>query len=232
MGSTRLRGGGKGIDDGGTTRERILGAALRLFASKGFAGTGIREIASGAGVTTATLYHYAATKEDLLTTLMQRGMDRLLGATGWMLSQLETPEQRLAALVRLHVTVHGIQHLSATVNDAELRALGEERRAAIVRKRDEYEQHWRAALADGVASGAFRVGDGKLTSLALLEMCTGVARWYRPDGEMSVREISVRYADMALSLVGAERDGKPLRVDGLELPEAVEAYLDEGAGAH
>lgn len=220
----------KGIDDEGTTRERILGAALRLFASKGFAGTGIREIASVAGVTTATLYHYATTKEDLLTTLMRLGMDRLLGTTRWMLSQLETPEQRLAALVRLHVTVHGVHRLSATVNDAELRALGEERRASIMIKRDEYEAHWRAALAGGMARGVFRVDDGRLAAFALLEMCTGVAHWYRPDGEMPIREISIRYADMALSLVGAERDGEPLRADGLELPDAIEAYLDAGEG--
>ena len=39
---------------------------VALFAAKGFHGTGIRELADAAGLSSATLYHYMGTKEDLL----------------------------------------------------------------------------------------------------------------------------------------------------------------------
>ena len=47
------------------TGDRIHRAAVRLFATHGFAGTGIRKIADEAGVTVASLYHYVGTKEEL-----------------------------------------------------------------------------------------------------------------------------------------------------------------------
>ncbi|HEY8641410.1 MAG TPA: helix-turn-helix domain-containing protein, partial [Candidatus Dormibacteraeota bacterium] len=43
-----------------------MAAALRLFGTKGYGAVGIREIALEAGISTAALYHYMRTKEDLL----------------------------------------------------------------------------------------------------------------------------------------------------------------------
>ena len=52
-----------------STSDRIHRAALRLFATYGFEGTGIRKIADEAGITVASLYHYVGTKEDLLAAV-------------------------------------------------------------------------------------------------------------------------------------------------------------------
>ena len=51
------------------TGERVRQAALELFAERGFHGTGIRQLAERAGVSSASLYHYLGTKEDLLVAL-------------------------------------------------------------------------------------------------------------------------------------------------------------------
>lgn len=48
----------------------ILGAAEELFASKGYQGTSIEEIADLAEVSTGTIYFYFKNKEDLLIQLM------------------------------------------------------------------------------------------------------------------------------------------------------------------
>ncbi|MEW6554239.1 MAG: TetR/AcrR family transcriptional regulator [Actinomycetota bacterium] len=48
----------------------ILGAAEELFASKGYQGTSIEEIADLAEVSTGTIYFYFKNKEDLLIRLM------------------------------------------------------------------------------------------------------------------------------------------------------------------
>ena len=45
----------------------------------------------------------------------------------------------------------------------------------------------------------------KLTTFALLDMGTGVAVWFRDDGEASVDEIAYHYGDLAMRLVGAGR---------------------------
>ena len=47
--------------------ERLLRAATTLFAEHGFDGTSVQEIVEAAGVTKGAMYHYFASKEDLLS---------------------------------------------------------------------------------------------------------------------------------------------------------------------
>src|SRR6184192_3429157 len=54
------------------TRERLLDAARRVFASNGFHGASVEEIASAAGFSTGALYSNFDGKEDLFLALMER----------------------------------------------------------------------------------------------------------------------------------------------------------------
>ncbi|TVR01403.1 MAG: TetR/AcrR family transcriptional regulator [Deltaproteobacteria bacterium] len=52
------------------TRRRILDAAERHFAEKGFSGTSVRDIVQSANVTNPMLYYYFGSKEELLRELV------------------------------------------------------------------------------------------------------------------------------------------------------------------
>ncbi len=52
-------------------REQIMDAALRVFASKGFDRASNKDIASEAGITTGLIYHYFASKGELLKSLLE-----------------------------------------------------------------------------------------------------------------------------------------------------------------
>lgn len=214
---------------GGTTRERIVSTALRLFAEKGFAAVGIREIASEVGLSSATLYHYMGSKDDLLQEIMTDRLSRLLTVTRLALTGLTRPEDKLVTVVRVHVLVHAL-HPDSVV-DHQIRDLGPKARAAVIALRDEYEATWRSLLADGTEGGAFRIGSPKLTRLALLEMCNGVATWYSRSGEFAPGDIADYYADLALGMVAARRGSRAIRLDatagppvGELLPMLNEAY--------
>ncbi|NUP03097.1 MAG: TetR/AcrR family transcriptional regulator, partial [Nonomuraea sp.] len=62
-------------------RQRLLGAATRLFAARGFESTSVQEIVVAAGVTKGAMYHYFDSKDDLLheiyARLLRMQMDRL-----------------------------------------------------------------------------------------------------------------------------------------------------------
>jgi AcrR family transcriptional regulator len=58
------------------TRRRLLGAAARVFAQKGFAGASLEEIAELAGYTTGALYYHFPNKEQLFLELLSRGWSR------------------------------------------------------------------------------------------------------------------------------------------------------------
>jgi AcrR family transcriptional regulator len=65
-----------------TSRDRILDAALELFARHGYAGTSMRQIAAAVGMRASSLYSHFAGKEAILAALIEahgpaRGASRL-----------------------------------------------------------------------------------------------------------------------------------------------------------
>jgi AcrR family transcriptional regulator len=189
-------------DTSTSTSERVRDAALRLFAERGYHGTGIRQLADAAGLSSASLYHYMGTKEELLVAIMRTSLTDLLEAADDVCT-LPDPGERLVALVRLHVRTHASAPEQTRVVDDEVNALSPAARAEVVALRDRYERHWQAVLEEGAAQGDFRVGSAAVVRRALLEMCSGVARWWTPDGELDLDALAGEYAALALRLVGA-----------------------------
>ena len=63
------------------TRDRILGAALRLFAAKGYGSTSVADILQTADVNAGSLYHFFPSKQDVLVAVL----DAYLAGIGPML---------------------------------------------------------------------------------------------------------------------------------------------------
>ncbi|WP_433307237.1 TetR/AcrR family transcriptional regulator [Actinoplanes sp. CA-030573] len=61
----------------GTARERLLAAALDLFAEHGVTGTSLQMIADRLGVTKAAVYHQFQSKDDIVVAVIDPAMDRL-----------------------------------------------------------------------------------------------------------------------------------------------------------
>ena len=56
-------------------KEKILDAAIRLFASNGYHRTSVNQIASSAGVSKGLTYNYFSSKEDLLLAIINQASD-------------------------------------------------------------------------------------------------------------------------------------------------------------
>ncbi|NKY50033.1 TetR/AcrR family transcriptional regulator [Nocardia vermiculata] len=56
---------------GQRTKDAIREAALRLFSTKGFEQTSLREVADAVGITKASLYYHYASKVDLLLAIIE-----------------------------------------------------------------------------------------------------------------------------------------------------------------
>jgi AcrR family transcriptional regulator len=183
------------------THQRILESAVRLFAARGFHGTGIRDLAAGAQLSTASLYHYMGTKERLLFQIMHDALQRLVLAASIIEEQTDDVRVRLAGLVRMHVITHALQRDASNVVDNQVGALGPAERTVIIAQRDAYEQYWARAIAQGVDAGHFSVPDQRAARIALLEMCSGVARWFSVDGKYSADQIADIHVDLAAGLL-------------------------------
>ena len=75
------------------TRQKIIMAALELFAGKGYAASSVSQIAKEAGVSKGLIYHYFSSKEDVLKgifgMLVEKGEDIFQQWEG------QTPEEKL-----------------------------------------------------------------------------------------------------------------------------------------
>lgn len=201
------------------TRERVLRAALELFAEKGFHGTGIRDLANAAGLTTSTLYHYMANKDDLLVEIMVGAITPLKEAAERIFAAYDEPAAVIAAIVEHHVWSHATERLSALVSDTEVRALSGERRDQVLALRDSYEGCWRRAVAAGVERGRFVADSPNIAARALLEMATGVSHWFSPSGALPLGQLCLVYSDGALGFLRArDAGGAALRRADLDLP--------------
>ncbi len=57
---------------GPATKERLLDAAERLFAARGFDGTSLREVTAEAGANVAAIHYHFGSKEELLRAVLSR----------------------------------------------------------------------------------------------------------------------------------------------------------------
>lgn len=94
------------------TRAAVIAAATRLFTTRGWAATGVRDIARAAGVATETIYTHFASKSDLL----QQAIDVAVVGDDAPVPVADRPEfaalgrgsraDRLAAAARLVTTIN------------------------------------------------------------------------------------------------------------------------------
>ncbi|HVJ92404.1 MAG TPA: TetR/AcrR family transcriptional regulator [Labilithrix sp.] len=87
----------------GDKRERILKAAVKVFARSGFHATRVSDIAKAAGVADGTIYLYFESKDELLLSLFEDRVGKLLTFMREELPKLPDPPARLRAVIDMQL---------------------------------------------------------------------------------------------------------------------------------
>ena len=171
------------------TRRRILVAAVRVFARRGFHTSRVGDIAEEAGVAHGLLYHYFSSKDEVLETVFRENWSELLERFARVESSDEPADEKLMGLVKIllrtwkndpdlvTVMVREVgrsPHLAAQVDD-----IG--RGFEVIRR----------VIEQGQADGVFRPElDARLASWVvyggLEEILTGWVMGRLPDGDEEV----------------------------------------------
>jgi len=106
---------------GGDKRERILTSAMRVFASKGFFGAKVSDIASDAGVADGTIYLYFKSKDDLLISLFEQQMLKVNEILSHSMVGLANADQKLRSFIRAYMDLVSANRHAAEVITIELR---------------------------------------------------------------------------------------------------------------
>jgi len=173
-----------------------------MFRDRGFADTGMRDIADAAGLSPANLYHYFKGKDEILFYCQDRALDRMLdGITRARRKRGPTPD-RLRQVLAGHLRVL-LDEIEGATAHLQTDSLSPVLRARIVRKRDAYEQALRRLIATGVARGECMAPDPALAARAMLGALNWTVTWFNPAGPMSSAEVGDRIADMLVRGVSA-----------------------------
>jgi AcrR family transcriptional regulator len=184
----------------------ILEAAIAVMTEKGYHGTSVRDIAVRAGLSPAALYYHFESKQDVLATIMERGIEELLRRTRAALAGAGGgPAAQLAAIVETHVLFHLEDQRGTMLGTSELRALEEPVRGLHIAKRHQQQHLFDGVLARGTELGVFSTPIPLEASRAIVVMCTGVASWFSPKGPLSRHEIARNYQRLALDMAGARQ---------------------------
>jgi len=157
----------KDVESGG--RERLLAAAARLFAAKGYAATSVRDILKAAKVTAPVLYYHFGSKEGLFIGLFCDGLEALEAEVTKALGEATTAAEKVSAYCRVHLTVQ--RRFADHRRIAEALIAGPPKAAPSFDIKGTFARMVRQ-LADlvgaAVESGEFRPCDPTTAALALL----------------------------------------------------------------
>lgn len=87
----------------GDKRARILNSAVRVFAENGFYATRVADVAKAAGVADGTIYLYFDSKEELLISLFEDRVEKLLAYMRDELPSHKDAKEKLRAVIQLQL---------------------------------------------------------------------------------------------------------------------------------
>jgi TetR/AcrR family transcriptional regulator, cholesterol catabolism regulator len=172
--------------------DELVRLAAHRFAQRGYDQTTMQELAASMGLATGALYHYFASKEELLRAVCDQLMEPLLIGARELAASSEDGERRLRELVRLWVA-HVVEHRDHMLVFQQERHMIEsgERWRSVRDARKAFER----LVADTLADVTARVGE-PLSLLALLGMVNHTAQWYRPGGRLRPEDVADGYLDL------------------------------------
>jgi len=181
----------------------IKNVARREFVAAGFHAVSIRDLAREAEVSLSVLYHYYASKQELLYGMLNDAIDAFHEILKRRMSDVDTTDPVLRFLVLLESTVEyrGTLPEESLLFIRELRNLEPPYLDRLASRRDEVGRLYTDAIDAGVQAGAFFTPYADDARRAILAMLNAIPNWYRPSGELTVEMLVTRYQRLALGIV-------------------------------
>ncbi|WP_158726452.1 TetR/AcrR family transcriptional regulator [Tomitella fengzijianii] len=194
----------RSLDGGPAVRRSILEVAARLYSERGYAATSIRDLADAAGISSSTMYHHFANKQQILFEIVRDFMRTFDAEIVPALTDPDAaPAERITTAVRLHLEISERDRLQLVVGNPTKSALTEPQRTEIAGLQRIYRDAFVGAIKDGVAAGDFDVAQPTVTTSAILDMLNGVREWIDAGGPLTLEQIVTQYQALTLRMLGS-----------------------------
>lgn len=196
------------MSERGNKKEELIQAALSLFASRGFRGTSIRDIARACDTSLSNIYHYFGDKQGVVLAILETISESLVASLRRAAQSELEPVARFKLLIATHCRVGWERSEEGKILFLEEEHLSSEGRAINRQIQNEILEIYRSALRPLQESGLVRGKSVTVTALNVLALVNWFFRWYRRDGPMSLEEASEEIVSFAVhgALVGDNDD--------------------------
>ncbi len=176
--------------------EQFLARAAKVFASKGYHPTTMRDLAAASGMSLAGMYYYVRGKEELLALIQERCFTRVLDGAEQALAALPAgevdPAERLQAFIRHHVTFFAAHMAEMKVLSHEASSLTGERLRRVQAIKRRYVDLLERLLRDAAPDDA--PVDRSAAAYVLFGMMNWIYNWYDPAGEIDPARLAALIA--------------------------------------
>jgi TetR/AcrR family transcriptional regulator, fatty acid metabolism regulator protein len=182
-------------------RTLILDAAIRVFAEHGYHGARVGDIAEDAGVAHGLLYHYFASKDEVLRTIFIENWGELIGRFRAVEDADESASEKLEGIAKILLRTWRNDPALVTVMVREV-ARSQQLQAQVTEVREAFAIVERV-IEQGQTQGTFRADvDAQLASWifygGLEEVLTGWVLGQLPDSEEDVARAERTAIELAL----------------------------------
>jgi AcrR family transcriptional regulator len=189
------------LDDGESSERvlQILAEAARIFASKGYDGASMRDIAVACGISKSLLYHHFANKEEIYARVAVGSTLEL-----YLFVRERIPDGKPSQKIRAFMLATAeyfrryrwvwIASTTAFWNDPDIR-----RQKERLTRRDRYEHFLRSLIQEAIDAGEFRNVDVPMAGRLILSSLNWMHRWYNPNRSSTPEQIADIYFDILLN---------------------------------
>ncbi len=160
-------------------REEILAVAAELFATHGYHGTSLGDIAARMEVRKTALYHYVKAKEDILIEIYDRMLTDAETRVLPIAQEKLPPDERIRRMVTAYVELLLDNSEMWSLVHYQQGALPEHVRTAFLKRKRGFERRLEEVIREGQQKGLFKAIQPRLMGLAILGMCNFAFYWFK-----------------------------------------------------
>lgn len=181
----------------GSKFNELIETSAQIFAKNGFKGTSIQDIGREMGWTSAAIYYYVKSKDDILYEIWRRAGVRLQNAADEIVGLPIPEEEKVRLFFHRHIKMIIGDRATFEVLILERSRISSKGAPLLEEDERKYLKTF-TKIINALRNKGANIREPNVLALGAINMLNGVIRWYEPEGRLDLDEIADTYCSMFL----------------------------------